>query len=262
MIRYTPIPVLFEVLGIKIYSHIFMTSLAILVFYILSRREIIHLRRKDRSMRLRLKHMDEILLWAVIGSLIGGRLGYIILNPLGFRNLLDVLKIWNGGMLIYPAIFGGIIFSFAYAKAKNIDFFEVADLFAPYIALGFAIGRIGCFLNWDAYGKASEFPFAVWVNGVPYHPTQIYLVIGNLAIFLILKSIKKKASSFIKRSGNLFFLFLLFYAVLNFIVDFFRIYPKREFMAGLSISHLTSILLIFISIRALILTNRRRKYIY
>lgn len=260
MIKYTPIPVLFQIAGIKIYSHIFMIALALLVFYILARRELVDLRRKDKRMRLHLKHMDEILLWAVIGSFIGGRLGYIILNPLGFRNLLDVLKIWDGGMLIYPSILGGIIFAFAYAKAKNIDFFEVADLFAPYIALGFAIGRIGCFLNWDAYGKASEFPFAVWVNGVPYHPAQIYLVIGNLAIFLILTLIKRKASNFVKKRGNLFFLFLLFYAVLNFIVDFFRIYPKREFIAGLSLSHLTSILLLFISVSALILANGKRRY--
>ncbi len=257
MIKYTPIPVLFQIAGIKIYSHIFMISLALLVFYILVRRELVDLRRKDKKIRLHLSHIDEMLLWTILGSIITARLGYIVLHPQGFSNLLDVLRIWDGGMLIYSGILGGLIFAFAYTKAKNIDFFEVMDLSAPYIALSFAIGRIGCFLNWDAYGKASEFLFAVWVNGIPYHPAQIYLVIGNLAVFFILTAIKKKAGGFIKKKGNLFFLFLLFYAALNFIVDFFRIYPKREFLAGLSISHLASILLVFISLSALITRNRK-----
>ncbi len=260
MIKYTPIPVLFQVAGIKISSHIFMIALALLVFYVLARRELADLRRKDKKIRLHLSHIDEILLWTIIGSIITARLGYIILHPSGFSNLLDVIKIWDGGMLIYPGILGGLIFAFAYTKAKNIDFFEVTDLFAPYIALGFAIGRIGCFLNWDAYGKASEFPFAVWVNGIPHHPAQIYLVMGNLAIFFVLTAMKKRAGAFIKKRGNLFSLFLLLYALLNFIVDFFRIYPKQEFLVGLSLSHWISILLIFVSISALILANRKRRY--
>lgn len=191
MIRYMPIPVLFKIGGIRIYSLWLITIMAVLVSCFLIIKEL--------------------------------------------KNIKSGKKI------------------------KKLGLVRIADLSSPYIALGFAIFWIGAFLGWKGYGKPADIPFAVWVNNVPYHPTQIYLAAGSLAIFLVLFHLKKRSGrGILKKKGNLFFLFLLLYSTLNFVVDFFRYYPQKEFLIGLAVSQWIDIILIFSSITSLILRNQEQ----
>lgn len=188
MIRYKPIPVLFNIGGIRLYSLWLITIIAVLVSF--------------------------------------------------FLIIKEIKKIKRG------------------KKIKKFGLIRIADLSSPYLALGLAIFWIGAFLGWDWGGKPSQLPFAVWISNVPYHPTQLYLVIGNLLIFILLLALRSK-TKVAKQKGSLFFLFLLLYSILNLIVDFFRFYPQKEFLIGLAVSQWINILLIVSSISALILKNKK-----
>ena len=144
--------------------------------------------------------------------------GYFLRNP------LDIFKIWKGGLVFY----GGVIFAIPvavwYAKKKGLDIWSIADIFAPSLAIGHAIGRLGCFSAGCCYGKhADDLPWAVtFLNpeslariGIPLHPTQLYESAGEFINFLILITLRKRQAF----KGQLFWAYLLIYSVIRFTVE-------------------------------------------
>jgi len=203
--------------------------------------------------------------YLLIAALIGSRLLFVLVEAGYFlRNPLDIFKIWEGGLVFY----GGVIFAIPvavwYAKKKGLDIWSAADIFAPSLAIGHAIGRLGCFSAGCCYGKhAEDLPWAVTFLdpeslariGVPLHPTQLYESAGEFINFLILITLRKRRSF----KGQLFWAYLLIYSVIRFTVEFFRGDEVRGFLFGnFSISHGIS-LLIFISAVAAILVFRKKK---
>lgn len=264
MINYNPIPVLFELGTLKVYSWGLLFAIGFLVafFFILN---------EFKKKKIPSIHAYNIGLFTLLGAIIGSRIFYVIENmSYYFSNPIDIFSFWQGGMTSYGGIIFAIFFVWLYTrKNAEIQFLEILDIAAPYIALAFAISRIGCFLNWDDFGIVSTLPWAIKViNDVPRHPTQLYLVLSNLVLFFILitlknkKSLKEKGarfkrdgfkdvvlihqSDFLDKQGALFFLFLLLYSTFRFFIDFLRFY--ENYFIGLATSQWLCILMFIISI--------------
>lgn len=130
---------------------------------------------------------------------------------------------WHGGLI------GGALAGAMFFRSKKVSLALAADVFAPGLALGQAIGRLGCFFAGCCYGKSCDRPWAVTFTdpgslaplGVPLHPTQLYDAVFNGAIFLVLWWAGRKESLRPGR-GRLFALYLLFAALARGMVEFFR----------------------------------------
>lgn len=160
-----------------------------------------------------------ILFGALLGGLIGSRLGSaLFVYPEYYsKHIFDLLIPQVGGKTLVGGLIGGYL---GVMIAKKILKFNrsTGDLFAPGLAIGIAIGRIGCYLNGCCYGIPTSLPWGVVIKGIARHPTQIYESIFCFALFIYLWSIRKRIS----REGDLFKLFLLWYAFFRFWVEFLR----------------------------------------
>ncbi|MCX5666860.1 MAG: prolipoprotein diacylglyceryl transferase [Candidatus Omnitrophica bacterium] len=182
----------------------------------------------------------------LICGIIGARSVYVALNfQYYIRNGLEIINLTKGGLVWYGAFIFGMIASAWFLKKSRISFWTAADLFAPYIALAQAFGRIGCLLNGCCYGSAapSGFTFGVVFPGesISRYPTQIFSAISLFLIFVILRIWQKKRHF----AGEIFLGYGLLYSVKRFGVEFFRgDYPK--ILYGLTISQLISIVIFIV----------------
>lgn len=203
----------------------------------------------------------DLYFWILIAALVGARLLYVLTNlEIYLSDPLGVIKIYQGGL----SWFGGFIFGLGAAlifiKRQRLSFLRIADIFAPYLALAQAIGRIGCFLNGCCYGKPSQSWFALNFPGHlgSIHPTQAYSFFGLILIFIILTFIKRREKE--NMAGKIFCLYLLFSGLNRFIIEFFRADTIPTPVFNLSLFQVFSSLLIFGSIFFfLVLKNRLPK---
>ena len=170
---------------------------------------------------------DDLIIYLVIGIILGGRLGYVLFYNLEYfsENILEIFKIWKGGMSFHGGLIGVILVTFIFSKRNNINFFKVTDIIACVTPIGIFFGRIANFINGELYGKISNIPFYVIFPEVDYnerHPSQIYeALLEGIALFLIINffAIKK---GFITKPGLISNLFLIFYAVFRIFSEIFR----------------------------------------
>jgi phosphatidylglycerol---prolipoprotein diacylglyceryl transferase len=171
----------------------------------------------------RKKYDPEKLLYILFGSLsgalIGSRLGSVFFVYWGYysRHLADIFLPQLGGKTLVGGLLGGYL---GVVVSKRLINYRrpTGDLFAPGLALGIAIGRIGCFINGCCYGLPTDLPWGVFFKGVRRHPTQIYESIFCFIFFVFLWSIRKKTA----KEGDLFKIFLLGYAFFRFWIEFIR----------------------------------------
>lgn len=193
-----------------------------------------------------------ILVWAIIGArifsiLFDGNLKWYLQNP------NEILMAWKGGFTFYGGFIFGTLAGIWYIRKHKGLGWQITDITAPGLALGIAIGRLGCFASGDSYGKTTELPWAVIFTdsnslaplGIPLHPTQLYSVIINLILFGILLRWRRRT----KFQGELFLVFMILYAITRFLVEIFRNDPRGVYLDGLiSTSQIISIIVIFIAI--------------
>ena len=178
-----------------------------------------------------MKSHIKIMATALISGLLGARLFYIILNFDFFsQNPSEILMIQNGGLAVQGAMLGGFLAALIYIKRKKLPLLIMVDLSVAYAALGQSIGRMGCFLNGCCYGKPVSWGIYFPVHGDHLHPTQIYLVVGNLLIFFILRSFYKKNHV----QGQTLCLYVGLASLLRFCVEFYRADHYQTFV-GLSV---------------------------
>jgi phosphatidylglycerol:prolipoprotein diacylglycerol transferase len=203
--------------------------------------------------------------YILLSALIGSRLFYILINASHYlKNPLDIFKIWEGGLVFYGGLLLAVPTVIWYIKKNSLGVWSIADTFAPSIAIGHAIGRLGCFFAGCCYGKPAEgLPWAVTftdpeslaIIGVPLHPTQIYESLGEFINFFIL-IILQRYKSF---NGQLFQTYIILYSVLRFIVEFFRGDAGRGFiMSQLSLSQGISILMFLVAVAGLVILRKRK----
>ncbi|MBU2453875.1 MAG: prolipoprotein diacylglyceryl transferase, partial [Proteobacteria bacterium] len=162
--------------------------------------------------------ITDIFFVILFSALFGARLLYVIINFESYQNnWLDVFKIWEGGLVFFGGFLAAVGITAVYLKLKHLEIWKTADILSPGIALGHAVGRLGCFFSGCCYGKESDFFCAVkFTNpqslapiGVYLHPTQIYMVFSNLILFFILLGLQKKK----KFNGMVFLSYIMLYSL-------------------------------------------------
>lgn len=221
----------FHFLGIPISFLGLMTAIGVFIGFLVAKKEI---KRKELDINI----LYDLTIYTVISGLLGARLFYVLFYNLSFyiKNPIDIIKINDGGMSIHGALFSAFIVAFIYIKKNKLSFLRYADAIAPSIILGQGIGRIGC----DVFGKPMNYPYfwGVMYQGQLVYPVQVYEFILNYLVFFILWRLRKKT----KYNGQLFFLYVILFALNRGIVEFFRINPLIS--GWFSISHLLSALFI------------------
>lgn len=171
--------------------------------------------------------IDKFFVWAVLGVIIGGRVGYVIFYQLQlfFQDPLYIFQIWKGGMSFHGGLIGMILAIYLFAKQNNLSFFYLSDLVSIVAPIGLFLGRISNFINTELYGRVTDFPFAIiypLIDNNPRHPSQLYeAFFEGVVLFIILYLI------FIKNSkkysaGIISAYFLILYSIFRFLIEFLR----------------------------------------
>ena len=172
--------------------------------------------------------LDDLIFYGVIGTIVGGRLGYIVFYKLGdyLRHPLDVFKVWEGGMSFHGGLIGVIVAMLLFARSHKLTFFQVSDFIAPLVPLGLAAGRIGNFINGELWGRAADPARVPWAmvfpqaqDSVPRHPSQLYeFGLEGIALFILLWWFSTKP----RPRGAVSGLFLIGYGIARFSIEFTR----------------------------------------
>lgn len=177
------------------------------------------LSRDAKAVGIKPETILDFVFWTILGGVVGARLFFIILNFADFAaDPKEIIMIANGGLAWQGGLIVGAIAGVLFVKKRKLSLWVMADLAAPYLALGQAIGRIGCFFNGCCYGR--ECPWGIYfpVHHDRLHPTQLYDTVMLTAIFFILKYLQKKP--FLR--GQIFASYLMLASVERFINEFFR----------------------------------------
>ncbi len=166
-------------------------------------------------------------LWIIVGTLVGARALYVMSywqESFAGKPLTEIFMINHGGLVFYGGLIGATLATLGYLLLKKLPPFKFGDVLAPSIALGYAVGRIGCLMFGCCYGRPTNLPWAIHfpadheTHGVGVHPTEIYESILNLGLFAALSWLYRRKQF----DGQIFAAYLMGYAVLRFIVEFFR----------------------------------------
>lgn len=186
----SPGPIIFEVGPIAIRWYGLLIALAVLIGVTLSQYLA---KRRGISSEL----LADLAIWLVLGAIPCARLYYVLFEWQEYASRPeDIVAIWKGGIAIHGAIIGGTLATLIFARIKNISFWQLADLVAPSLILGQAIGRWGNFFNSEAFGKPTDLPWKLYIspryrpveliNFEYFHPTFLYESLWNIAVFAIL----------------------------------------------------------------------------
>jgi phosphatidylglycerol:prolipoprotein diacylglycerol transferase len=163
----------------------------------------------------------NLLIGAIVGGIIGSKLHYLIIHPDQFQ----VAAFSGSGLVWYGGLFGGTLGVVVAALLSRMKIGVVADVVAPALAMGYAVGRLGCFLNGDDYGRPTSLPWGMaFPKGEPpttaiVHPTQLYEVLLSLGIFALLVWVFAPR---LRGSGSLFGVYLVLAGLERFFVEFVR----------------------------------------
>ena len=182
---------------------------------------------KEFSNSISNKEIDNFFLWAILGVIIGGRLGYVIFYQTNIFVLdpIHIFKIWKGGMSFHGGLAGMIVSIYFFCRKNKLSFFYLADLVSLVAPIGLFFGRIANFINTELYGRITDFPFAVIypsIDQFPRHPSQLYEAFFEgflLFTILLYYFYKKKENELI---GKISGLFLLLYSFFRFSIEFLR----------------------------------------
>jgi len=225
-------PVICEIGPFTVYSYGLMLAIAFVVCLILFQRDA-------KRQNIHSVIVSDLLFWVLISGLVGARIFYVFLNLSYFtENPLEVIMLHRGGLVWYGGFISASLSGIWYLKRHSLPMLKMFDLVAPYIALGQAIGRIGCFLNGCCYGKPVPWGVYFPVHAERLHPTQAYSSIALFGIFLLLRFLQNRKHA----DGQIFFMYVVLHSCSRFIVEFFRA-DTSKFAIGLSLFQIISIIL-------------------
>ena len=212
-------PVAFQIFSFEIRWYSLAYIVGILLGWLYCKKKLI----KDKVI---LNIFDDFITYLIFGIILGGRLGYVLFYNLGYflRNPLEIFMLWNGGMSFHGGLLGVIIATFIFAKKNKVDYFIFLDLVAMTAPIGIFFGRIANFINSELYGRPTEVLWSVKfeiIDNVKRHPSQIYeAFFEGIILFLILRLFAKK--NYLKNPGLISSMFLIFYSLFRFVIEFFR----------------------------------------
>lgn len=220
------------------------------------------LKIKARRISVSEQDVDKLFLWILISAIVGSRLFYVI-SEWGFYKTypVNIFRVWEGGL----HFFGGLTASIAAVifftlRHSSIPLWKFADAAIPSVALGFAIGKVGCFFAGCCHGLPCHLPWAVTFNnpeslavqGVALHPSQVYEAVANFLVFLTLEKLYKIKG----RDGTLFWFGIFLLSFVRFHLEFFR--WEKKFFAGLTFYQLVSFVFVALSLLFLILLSLKK----
>lgn len=208
---------------ITIFTWGLFTALAFLVAILL-------IVRYGKKIGLKEDNAYGICFYILLGAIIGSRLLFVISNLSIFTaDPLEVFRVWHGGMDFLGGLAGGILGAFIFVKIKKLRLGVYFDLVAPYIALGHAIGRIGCILGDGGHlGKPTNLPWGIVHEGVARHPGAFYEMLVLIVLFFVLIQLRKRKLE----KGVLFLYYIIGYSILRFGIDFLRADPTYYGLTG------------------------------
>lgn len=170
----------------------------------------------------------QVALLGFAGGIAGGRLGYVLLNWAEYSgDIAGALDLWRGGMSWHGGLGGALLVLGIAAPLMRVSFARIFDLAAPGIAVGYAVARVGCFLNGCCYGHQCTLPWAVTFPqtatatspAFPAHPTQLYSVVGTLGFTL---PVLLWLTPWLRRPFDRFLVFLVLSSITRYVVEIFR----------------------------------------
>lgn len=201
-------------------------ALAYLVGFLLGWRYMLYLAARDPQAPSAAQ-IDDFLPWAIVGVILGGRLGYILFYQaeLYLQNPLEMLKIWKGGMSFHGGTAGMIAAMIFYARAQKIALLRLTDLVCCAVPIGLFFGRIANFVNGELFGRITDKSWGVifpYGGPDPRHPSQIYEALLEGALLFVILFVLAKRDAMRARPGLLSAVFLAGYACARIFVECFR----------------------------------------
>ncbi|GAB3065735.1 prolipoprotein diacylglyceryl transferase [Salinicoccus sesuvii] len=251
-------PVALELGPLSIYWYGIIIALGMLLGYFIANREA------DRKGLPEGLFMD-MMFYIIIASIVGARLYYVIFQwDYYSQNPLHIVMVNEGGMAIHGGLIGGFLAGIIYARVKGFSFFQLADIAAPSLILGQAIGRWGNFMNQEAHGGEVSRDFLdslllpdwiinqMYIDGAYYHPTFLYESIWNIIGFILLILIRPKLAI-----GQTILLYLIYYSVGRFFIEGMR---TDSLMIGESLRTAQFISILLVALAVVVWIYRNTKY--
>jgi phosphatidylglycerol:prolipoprotein diacylglycerol transferase len=179
--------------------------------------------------------IGDLSIWLVIAAIPCARLYYVAFEWKKYiDNPAEALAIWHGGIAIHGAIIGGLIAALLFARFKKVSFWQLADVVAPALILGQAIGRWGNFFNSEAFGRPTDLPWKLFIPLAQrpagytqfeyFHPTFLYESLWNLAVFALLMVLFHRGLKMMPplKVGTVFFVYLIAYSLGRFWIEGLR----------------------------------------
>ena len=222
------------------------------------------------------RHADDLVFYASLGVIFGGRLGYVLFYNLThyLANPLDILKLWDGGMSFHGGVIGVTIGILYLARKEGLNWLRVHDYVACTVPIGLGLVRVANFINGELWGKATDvawgvrFPLVMYqpALGPARHPTQLYeALLEGVVLFAILAFLFWKTRARYE-PGKLVGAFILFYGLFRFAVEFIR-EPDDQFIgtfietSGLHMGQWLSLPMIFGGVYLMVTAKGRRERI-
>jgi phosphatidylglycerol:prolipoprotein diacylglycerol transferase len=223
--------------------------------------------RQAKRAGLDANRVTDMAVWVLIAGLVGAKLLLVALDWTYFgRNPRELLSIFQSGGVFYGGLLGGILLAWWYARHYRLPGWQTADVLAPGVVLGQAIGRLGCFAAGCCWGKATQVPWAVTFTdvyaaravGTPMdmavHPSQVYESFAAFLIFLFLLWLAPRR----RFHGQVTLAYVALYSAVRFGLEFFRGDPDRGAWLGRTAST-SQIIAIVLLLGAAVLLPRLRK---
>ena len=212
-------PVLFHLgpLAVRWYGLMYLLGF-VAAFFIISRLA------PRRQLPLDSDAVSDLLFYIVLGVILGGRCGYVLFYNFAYflGHPLQIFAVWQGGMSFHGGLTGVVVATLIFCRRHAIAILPLADILAIAATIGLGLGRVGNFINGELWGRVTTVPWGVVFPAAgpqPRHPSQLYeaMIEGPIIFFLLYWVFARKV-----RDGVVFFLFLIFYGVGRFIIEFFR----------------------------------------
>ena len=251
-------PVAFHIFSLEIRWYSLAYIIGILLGWFISKKFLIS------NLKLNEK-FDDYLTYLILGIIFGGRLGYVFFYNLDYylSNLIDIIKIWQGGMSFHGGLIGVIISTILFAKKNKQNPYEYLDVVSIVAPIGIFFGRLSNFINSELYGIETKLPWSVQfiqVDSLYRHPSQLYeAFFEGIVLFAILIFFTRKG--FLKTPGFISSLFLIFYSIFRFLIEFVRV-PDEQLgylLLNLTMGQIISLLFLIIGIYLAIIKYENKK---
>jgi phosphatidylglycerol:prolipoprotein diacylglycerol transferase len=256
-------PILFEIRGFPVYTY----GLLLAAAYLLGLQFAL-MRAKKRG--LDQNRVMDLGIWIIVSALVGAKLMLVVVERDKFGwTITDLLNLFRSAGVFYGGLISAVVVALWYLWRHRMPIWTTTDVFAPGIALGHVIGRLGCLLAGCCYGRQTDVPWAVTFHSefanrnvgtpldVPLHPTQLYEAGAELLILAVLLATEKRGRPY---PGRTFWSYMLLYGISRFIIEFYRGDARGlVHLVGntLSTSQFVSLLIVPLSIVMLFYLGRR-----